>query len=323
MSTSVIPFAGNKLPAYLQNVKADLASYQANVGGGFGVLSIKGGRFALIKDGVRNILFNPDNPEAPASHLELVFLKANPRLSKIFYLKGYVEGSTEKPDCSSANGVNPDPGVPAPHFEACATCPNNFWGTGNGGKGKACQDNRRIAVAALTNLDEPLLLRVPPASLKALASYAKWLADRNVPAMNTVVTQVGFDLAEATPHLVFKAVSFLNDDTYTEAVAVAESETVGQIIGTLNIPEETEAAPAIKGTPPKIKPEAVAKAVAQPAVVEDDEDDEEAAPVAPAPKPKAAPKPAPKPAPAPKAAGGEDLEALNAALDDLLNQYDG
>ncbi|MBP8289737.1 MAG: hypothetical protein KAX51_08050, partial [Chromatiaceae bacterium] len=121
----------------------------------------------------------------------------------------------------------------------------------------------------------------------------------------------------------FKAVSFLNDDTYTEAVAVAESETVGQIIGTLNIPEETEAAPAIKGTPPKIKPEAVAKAVAAPTVVEDDEDDEEAAPVAPAPKPKAAPKPAPKPAPAPKAAGGEDLEALNAALDDLLNQYDG
>jgi hypothetical protein len=85
----------------------------------------------------------------PLFSLDVVLLKANPQLSKLYYSKAYAEGDDGAPDCSSANGITPDSGVPNPQSASCAGCPQNVWGskiTPQGTKTKACADMRRLAV---------------------------------------------------------------------------------------------------------------------------------------------------------------------------------
>ena len=184
---TLIPFSSSKVPAYLAKLKAkgggSLAAFSANVGGGFPVLHIKGKEFSVTRDGVRTQLQLPDadGELVPATYVDLVLLKANANLSKVYYAKGYEEGAANaKPDCFSNGGVRPDAAAATPQSKACASCPHNVFGTGAGGKGKACSDSRRVAVAASGTPNEPMLLRVPPASLKNLAEYARLLGEKGI-----------------------------------------------------------------------------------------------------------------------------------------------
>jgi hypothetical protein len=324
--TPVIPF-GSALPAYLtQATGSDLGNYTQGVGGGFPVMSIKGKTFTLVQDGTRAIVTRPDDPDSPASYIEVVFLRSNPALSKTYYPNGYEEGSAERPHCASSDGIRPDAGVPSPQAKNCASCPQNVFGTSGTGKGKACQDTRRIAIASLAQLDNPMLLRVPPASLKSLAKYALFLGQHNVKTMAAVVTRIKFDAAEATPKLLFEARAFLEEGTYHLVSELAQSELVQQIIGLMPVPED-DAEPAPTLNIPKVSHEQVAAAIqpkpaakkAPAPVVEEEEAEEEEAPAPKKAAPKATPKPAAKKAPAADA----DIESLNAALDDLLGEYDG
>jgi len=332
---AVIPF-GDTLPAHIAALESDLQAYTAGIGGGgFPFLSIKGKSFSVVRDGQRNIVTRPDDPESPANYVEVVFIKSNPGMSKVFYLKGYEEGSAAKPDCFSNDGVRPDPGSTSPQAKNCAACPHNVFGSGQSGKGKACSDTKRVAVAALTALDDPMLLRVPAGSFKNLAKYASYLGSHNIKSMAAVVTRIKFDAAEATPKLEFSPRAFLAEDTMATVAEIAGSELVAQIIGLAPVPQDDEEE-ALPLDLPKVSHTDVAKAVAaKPKVVETEAEPELPKPVAKA-APKAAPvkpkvdseevtaavakaKPAaPKPAPA-----ADDMDSLNAALDDLLSEYDG
>lgn len=233
MSTNIIPFESAKLPAYLQADPAANADLTSNVGQGFPVISIKGKTFTIVRDGERTILPNPKDPDSPATSIDVVIVKANPHLSKIFYLQGYVDGSDSKPDCYSVNGDAPELDAEKPQAKACATCPNNQWGskiTDQGKKGKKCQDNRRIAVATPGQLNDPYLMRVPPASLGPLAEYGQMLAKRGV-KYNVVVTKVSFDPEQATPKLVFKPVGFLDEAGVKQALETTASDTTEKIVG--------------------------------------------------------------------------------------------
>lgn len=321
--SQIIPFSGSNLPAFLKN--APIASeLTANVGGGsFGVLSIKGKVFALVKGGEREPLMNPNDPDEVATSINVVIIKANPNLSKVWYAKGYTEGSDAKPDCFSNDGIAPDPAVEKPVSKKCSICPNNQWGSkigDNGGKGKACQDSRRLAVANIDDMDSPLLLRAPAATLKPLAEYGSALAKRGVP-YSAVVTKVGFDPEAPSPKLTFKPVGYLTEEQYRKACEVAEGEAVAAILGKVGEaavePAELEdAAPAPKAAAPAApapKPAAKPKAAAAPAVTEDEVGaalgEEPAAEAPKAAKPKAEAKVVDD-------ALAEDLDALLGDIDD-------
>jgi len=208
--SNIIPFDGGKLPAYLAKtniaqLNADLTSH---AGGGFPVISIKGKVFAVVRDGERKVLPNPKDPDSPATSIDVVMLKVNKGTSKVFYAKGYTEGSEGvKPDCFSNEGIKPDASIEAPQSKTCATCKWNQWGSKigeNGSKGKACQDSVRMAVATPNLVNDPYLLRVPPASIRSLGEYGQMLAKRGV-AYNMVVTKVGFDMEAPTPKLYVQA----------------------------------------------------------------------------------------------------------------------
>lgn len=234
--SNIIPFESGNLPAHLANVNiSELnADLTAHAGGGFPVISIKGKIFAVVRDGDRKVLPNPKDPDSPATAIDVVMLKVNKGTSKVFYAKGYSEGSEgSKPDCFSNDGIKPDANIETPQSKSCATCKWNQWGSKigeNGSKGKACQDSVRMAVATPNLVNDPYLLRVPPASIRALGEYGQMLAKRNV-AYNMVVTKIAFDMEAPTPKLTFKPVGLLDEKTYGQVAQVMASDVVAQITG--------------------------------------------------------------------------------------------
>jgi hypothetical protein len=241
--SNIIPFESGKLPAYL--TKANVAQLNADLtshaGGGFPVISIKGKVFAVVRDGERKVLPNPKDPDSPATAIDVVILKANKGTSKVFYAKGYSEGSDGvKPDCFSNEGIKPDASIEAPQSKSCATCKWNQWGSKigeNGSKGKACQDSVRMAVATPNLVNDPYLLRVPPASIRALGEYGQMLAKRGV-AYSMVVTKIGFDMEAPTPKLTFKPVGMIDEETFNQVQDTITSDTVTQILGAASSPAE-------------------------------------------------------------------------------------
>jgi len=309
--SNIIPFntdAGN-LPAYLKqaNRAAVNDDLTAHAGTGFPVMSIKGKNFTVVRDGERTVLTKDvDGDIMAVQSIEVVLVKANKGTSKVFYIKGYQEGAEAvKPDCFSNAGDKPDSSVAEPQAKSCAACPHNQWGSkigDNGGKGKACQDSVRMAIATADLINDPYLLRVPPASIKALGEYGKMLAKRGV-GYNMVVTKVGFDMESPTPKLTFKPTGLLSDAGYAQVQEVMASDVVQSILGSDGIAAAAaEAAPA---APAEDELPVVEVKTAAPAPVA------EKPKTAAAPKPKAEPKPEPKPAPADVEIPGLNLDDLN------------
>lgn len=217
--SNIIPFQPNtEMPALFQEMFGHglTDDLTANVGLGYPYMSVKGKTFKIVDGNEEEVVYSSQAgmENMPAQFIQVVLLKASRDMSKTFYLGGFTDDSHDKPDCSSFNGVKPDPGVPAPQSQACATCRWNEWGSrpvtneGQESKGKACQDARRVAIAFPDAMDDPMLLRVPPTSLKSLAEYGASLSKKGVP-FQAVLTTIWFDHEVAYPKLMFKAARFL------------------------------------------------------------------------------------------------------------------
>lgn len=180
---------------------------------GFPVLSIKGKVFHIKQGGEATLVTQP-NSDDPATSLEVILIKANPHISKVYYESGYTEGSDAKPTCYSNNGVVPEADGEDVQNDKCATCKWNQWGsriTDDGRKGKACADSRRVAVAPPDDPTNAMLLRVPAASLRPLMDYGKALNKRGVP-YQAVITKLSFDHTVAHPLLKFAPIAALPED---------------------------------------------------------------------------------------------------------------
>ncbi len=268
------------VPAHLQDFfgfapNKDLAG---GVGPSFPVVSIKGKVWTIVENGQRNLVQRDDgNGEmVPASYIEVILIKANKDLSKIYYPDGYEEGSDTKPVCFSNDSVRPDPSAEQKQHINCKECPRNVWGsriTENGKKGKECSDARRVAIAPAGQPEKVMLLRVPAGSLRDLADYGSKLEERGIP-YPAVVTRLSFDHTVAHQKLVFAPKQFITAEQAAKVREVMQSDIVASILGMSMADEvaaDTPAAPPVQTTtlPP-------------------------AAP-APAPAPAAAPTPAPAP----------------------------
>jgi hypothetical protein len=238
MANDMVAFAASKLPAHLAGkVKTDNVFANAVSAGGFPVISIKGKVFHITRGDEKTLVTKGDEGE-PAASLEAIIVAVNPNKSKVFYDSGYEEGSVAKPTCYSNDGLSPAADAENPQAKKCAVCPHNQWGsriTDNGGKGKACGDSMRLAISPPDQINDPMLIRVPAASLKTLGQYGAQLAKRGVEP-NHVLTKIGFDYNVAHPALTFKAMRFVEADelAQVEAVLLEESETIDQITGTGN-----------------------------------------------------------------------------------------
>lgn len=164
-------------PAFDADFPAD-ESLAAGIGISYGIIGIKGKTWSLRYRGETFLFKKADG--SLADFIDVVILRSAPTKSKSYFPGGYEDGANKPPMCSSLNGVTPEPDSEQVQAEACAICPRNDWKTmPNGRKGRECQDYQRLAVALLPAqtkaffggepLQEPVFLRVPPASLNGLA----------------------------------------------------------------------------------------------------------------------------------------------------------
>ena len=262
--SDMVTIESGGLPAHLKGKTKTNNLFAAAVSvGGFPVISIKGKVFHIQRGDVRELVTKAGTDDEPAPSLEVVILSVNPNKSKVYYSSGFVEGSVAKPTCYSNDGVAPATDAEEPQSKKCNVCPHNQWGsriTDSGGKGKACGDSMRLCVAAAGMINDPMLLRVPAATLKTLGLYGTQLSKRGVEPQY-VITKVGFDYNVAHPALTFKAVRFVEESelNLVEETIVEESELIDQITGVTEKPhivvepvgEAKPIAPPVEAKKPK------------------------------------------------------------------------
>src|SRR5208282_1847534 len=151
-------------------------SLAGGIGTAYGIISYKGKTWSLRYRGETHLFKDKAGQLTPT--IDVVILHAAPGKSKS-YFPNWEDGSSDPPLCASIDGITPDPDVEQMQAEACSICPRNELKIQpNGRRGKECTDYKRLAVALMPNVTarmfgepmlEPVFLRVPPASLNALA----------------------------------------------------------------------------------------------------------------------------------------------------------
>lgn len=293
------------VPAHIaQNPGANLNdNAAANWSGGFPTLSIRGRAWRVRAHGETELLTaspgidprtNQPRPEVPVGAVDVVIVGISPAISKTYYLKGFVDGEDQAPDCFSIDGVKPDAGAKVKQSPSCAACPHDRFGTATGEntRGKACRDYRRIAVVpagdeACEGYGAPLMLRLPPTSIPLLIRYTAELK-RLGHDVSQVITTLSFDYDITHPVVVFKAAGWVDDPAaYDLVLEHTRSDQVHRMleIEMGEVLEEVAHTPPLTAALAASPPPAHVAPPAAPAAVQQ-------AP-APVPAPVAAPAPAP------------------------------
>lgn len=223
MSEITLFKSGAALPDYLRGEADDFTKRIA--GGTQGKsISIEGGVWRLNVGG-EEIAKNEDRA------MNFVFVNASANVARVFYTGTYVKGQATAPTCFSADGKLPDPSIKTPQSSACATCPNNIEGSGQG-TSRACRFFLRTAVALEGDLSGNVYrLQLPAKSIfgkpegdkMPFQAYAKFLSGHTIP-MSGVVTEARFDTSQSVPVLTFKAVRPLTRAEWDIAKAQGKSE---------------------------------------------------------------------------------------------------
>lgn len=245
----LIPLENVQLPDYLRGFESELSSSMVTQAESWPRISLRGKQFRFKKDGVENSL-------SMGQPLKIVILLADPLkgCAKSYYADAYSSGSDDAPDCSSANGVVPDSFSDDAQCSTCAACAHSEWGSavdsnGNPGKGKACNDVKRLFVVPPSSpAGTVYLLQVPPASLKALSTYGRNLAKHGLP-VEGVVTVVQFIDSEF-PQIDFNFDSFLPEAQAKIAIERSKSD---EILSISNQSAPALAAPVAEPEPDPIQ----------------------------------------------------------------------
>ena len=146
----------------------------------------------------------PDGTSTPGP-LEVVVVDFVAR--NMFYEGPYDQNNTQPPVCfaigSNPLKLVPSPNSPLPQAKDCASCPMNAWGSS--GKGKACKNERSLAVLPPDADNETPLwqLNVSPTGIKGFDGYVAGVARtfQTIPA--GVITTVELDSNQTYPALLF------------------------------------------------------------------------------------------------------------------------
>jgi hypothetical protein len=237
--------------ARFQGVQLPTERLDDGIGAGFARVTYKGSKWGFKYQGeTKPILYPmPDGSVIPSPYLDIVILRASNHPSKAWYEGAYQEGNMGPPDCWSTNGVVPDQASPKRQARQCNGCPHNVWGskinrdTGQATRGKACMDMKRLAVVPALDIENkgmggPMMLSVPPSSLKRLGPYQGMLEANGVNYCQ-VWTRVTFLAGQSYPVFDFDAKAALNDAQAEQVIAMLDHPLVERILN-LEL-EQTEA----------------------------------------------------------------------------------
>ena len=239
------------LPTYLQGTDdATNALAGTSDGGGLGArrISIKGGVF-------REFIGGKEFRVSEERSMNVVIVKAAPKVSRIYYAGSYTEGEAVSPACWSSDSQRPDEKVKEKQSATCLTCPQNIKGSGQGDS-RACRYQQRLAVVVDGEVDkgEVYQLVLPPTSVfgdgekgkHPLQAYARHLKSHDTP-ITGVVTEMRFDTASPTPKLVFKPVRPVTEDEFNRIQELKDSsEAIAAITLTVAQTDGVKDKPAVK-----------------------------------------------------------------------------
>ena len=256
-------FNPSNVPAFAKN--AELSATTLALAGGVNTsvgmkrVSIKGGVFRLLSGG-KEVASIEDR------HLDVIVVKAAPKVSRIFYAGSYdKDAAAAAPDCTSADGDKPDAGVRNKQSASCAACPQNISGSGNG-QSRACRYQQRLAVVLANNPEGDVLqVTLPATSIfgkedgdkRPLQAYARYMAAQTPPVnLDAIVTRMKFDTKAESPKLIFAPVRWLTDDEFLVAQDQSKSKDAERAVSVTPAAADGVATPAplaIEGKPPTAK----------------------------------------------------------------------
>lgn len=239
MSNELSLLKGN-LPAHLQGgvdetTRALMGNVPSGDSGGSSVkrISIKGSVFRMMVGG-KEVAQNEDRA------MPVIIVAASPYNARTFYEGTYKEGQGNlMPTCFSDDGITPNTKSTNPQAKSCKDCPQNVDGSNASGKGRACRYSRRLAVLLENDQKGDVFqLTLPAQSIfgkgengkMPLEAYVRLLGTNNV-SVTSVVTEMRFDTASATPKLTFRALRYLEADEFANAQAKGKTQEAKTAIG--------------------------------------------------------------------------------------------
>ncbi len=145
-----------------------------------------------------------DDPDEPDMKKEIVGVIVDQHAVNAYWAVKY-SGQNNPPDCSSMDGKV---GVTSDEVKrSCDSCPYNDWGSDEDGKSKACKNMRRVYILPEGEMF-PLLLTLPPTSLKNFSNYlAKRVIAKGRRSYN-VLTKVSLKKAISSGGITYSQASF-------------------------------------------------------------------------------------------------------------------
>ena len=248
--TNIALFNPSNVPSFVRNHELSETA-KALTGGGVGNstqrISIKGGVFRLLAGGKEIAAIDE-------RFLDVIIVKAAPKVSRIFYAKSYDGDNITGPDCWSNDGDRPDASAENKQAASCMSCPQNIAGSGQGNS-RACRYQQRLAVVLENNIEGAVLqLTLPATSVfgkedgdkRPLQAFARNLALQNPPiSPEMVVTRMKFDTKAEAPKLHFAPNRWLTPEEYEIVKAQGESDDAKRaVVMTVAASDGVKSAPA-------------------------------------------------------------------------------
>lgn len=252
--SSLILFQSGAVPAHIAAGPIVRLNENASAGlrANFAVVSLRGKSWKVKYRGDETLIKRSPGfdaagrplPEAAVAGLEVIVVGISPIITKQYYRSGYVDAgdksSGQIPDCFSTDGVMPDGNSPSIQASSCAVCPHNQFESrkrddGSVGRGKACADNRKIALVPNGDPENevyggPMMLRIPATSMSNFAAYTGHLGAHGFD-VSQVVTVMSFDEKATHPEIVFRAKDLIRDPSHYEtAIRWAQSDMVRRML---------------------------------------------------------------------------------------------
>lgn len=192
----------------------------------------------------------PDGTKSPGP-LELVIVDF---VATNSFYDGPFDRNNPAPPVCFAVGANPlklapSPNSPQPQAKDCASCPMNQWNSGANGKGKACKNERKMAVLPPDGDEStPMwVLKASPTAIKSFDAHVLSVSRTFQAPPVAVVTKVGLD-----PNADYASLTF-GDPTPNEQLPVhfarqAEAQTL--LNTEPDFTQHSAPPPAGRGKPP-------------------------------------------------------------------------
>jgi len=192
----------------------------------------------------------------PVAGNKLALIVVDYKFANQWYASKFQPDVAATPACyafgNEEAGMKPHPAAPQPQSETCATCPKNVFGTAEMGRGKACQNTRRLLVvvppkdANAFNKTEKRQLSVPPASLKNWGNLLTAIRDTTRTAnIREAVIEVSTEPKGGAYALTFTQTGTLPTDQF-QAVLALRKASEGLLTQPYPTLEDSDAKPAAK-----------------------------------------------------------------------------